>query len=290
MAATAAIGHALAPADTGRLAAWGSVFGSWGSTDGDGNAAELSRSTGGFLTGIDGLVAETVRLGIMTGYSHSSFDVDGRASSGSSDNYHLGVYGGTEMGALGLRAGAAYTWHAVKTARSIAFPGFADSLSADYDAGTFQAFGEAGYRIDTVSASFEPFANLAYVNLHTGAFTEKGGAAALTSASQTTDTTFTTLGIRASTGLDLGTMKATARGMVGWRHAFGDTTPLASQAFAGASAFTVAGTPIAKDAAVLEAGLDFALSDSATLGLSYTGQLAAHAHDHGAKASLSVRF
>ncbi|MGN6305649.1 MAG: autotransporter outer membrane beta-barrel domain-containing protein, partial [Mesorhizobium sp.] len=90
--ATAAISHALAPADTAGLAAWGSVFGSWGSTDGDGNAAGLDRSTGGFFTGIDGLVADNVRLGIMTGYSHSSFDVDGRASSGSSDSYHLGLY------------------------------------------------------------------------------------------------------------------------------------------------------------------------------------------------------
>jgi len=290
--ATAAFNHALAPADTGRLAAWGSVFGSWGSTDGDGNAAGLDRSTGGFFTGIDGLVADNVRLGIMTGYSHSSFDVDGRASSGSSDSYHLGLYGGTEMGALGLRSGLAYSWHDIRTARSAAFPGFADSLSADYDAGTLQAFGEAGYRIDTASASFEPFANLAYVSLHTDGFTEKGGAAALTSAGRTTDTTFTTLGIRASTGFDLGGMTATARGMVGWRHAFGDTTPLATPAFAFAAAnsFTIAGVPIAKDAAVLEAGLDFAISDRATLSLSYTGQFGAHATDNGAKANLSVRF
>ncbi|QDB99277.1 autotransporter domain-containing protein [Mesorhizobium sp. 8] len=291
-AATAAFSHALAPADTASVAAWGSVFGSWGSTDGDGNAAGLDRSAGGFFTGIDGLVAENVRLGIMTGYSHSSFDVDGRASSGSSDSYHLGLYGGTEMGALGLRSGLAYSWHDISTARSVAFPGFADSLSADYNAGTFQAFGEAGYRIDTASASFEPFANLAYVSLHTDGFAEKGGAAALTGAGRTTDTTFTTLGMRASTGFDLGGMTATARGMVGWRHAFGDTTPPATQAFAfaGASSFAIAGTPIAKDAAVLEAGLDFAISDNATLGLSYTGQFGAHATDNGAKADFDIQF
>jgi outer membrane autotransporter protein len=290
--ATGAISHALAPADTASLAAWGSVFGSWGSTDGDGNAAGLDRSTGGFFTGIDGLVAEDIRLGIMTGYSHSSFNVDGRASSGESDNYHLGVYGGTEMGALGLRAGAAYTWHDISTRRSVAFPGFSDSLMADYNAGTFQAFGEAGYRIDTTTASFEPFANLAYVSLHTDGFSEKGGSAALTSTGQTTDATFTTLGIRASTAFDLGGTKATARGMVGWRHAFGDTTPLATPAFAFAagSPFSIAGVPIAKNAAILEAGLDFAVSDNATLGVSYAGQFGSHTHDNGVKANLSVKF
>jgi outer membrane autotransporter protein len=290
--ATGAIGHALAPADTANLAAWGSVFGSWGSTDGNGNAAGLDRSTGGFFTGIDGLVAEDIRLGITTGYSHTTFDVDGRASSGESDNYHLGIYGGTEVSNLGLRAGAAYTWHDISTRRSVAFPGFADSLTADYNAGTFQAFGEAGYRIDAATASFEPFANLAYVSLHTDGFTEKGGSSALTSNGQTIDTTFTTLGIRASTAFDLGGTKATARGMIGWRHAFGDTTPLATQAFsfAAGSPFTVAGVPIAKDTAVLEAGLDFVLSDNATLGVSYTGQFGSDARDNGAKADLSVKF
>jgi outer membrane autotransporter protein len=288
--ATAAIGHALAPADTASLAAWGSAFGSWGSIDGDGNAAGLDRSVGGFLTGIDGLVTDNVRLGIMTGYSHDSFDVDGRGSSGQSDNYHLGIYGGTQMGNLGLRAGAAYTWHNVSTARSVAIPGFADSLTADYNAGTFQAFGEAGYRIDTAAASFEPFANLAYVSLHTDGFTEKGGAAALHADGQTTDTTFTTLGVRASTAFDLDGMKATARGMIGWRHAFGDTTPLATLAFAGSNIFTIAGVPIAKDSAVLEAGLDLNLSPRATLGLSYTGQFASGAQDHGFNANLMIKF
>ena len=51
---------------------------------------------------------------------------------------------------------------------------------------------------------------------------------------------------------------------VGWRHAFGDTTPLATQAFT--------------------------FPDNATLGLSYTGQFGSHATDNGAKANLSVRF
>jgi outer membrane autotransporter protein len=226
----------------------------------------------------------------MTGYSHSSFYADGRASSGESDNYHLGLYGGTQMGALGFRSGIAYTLHQVSTSRSVAFPGLADSLTADYDAGTFQAFGEAGYRIDTAAASFEPFANLAYVNLHSDGFAEKGGAAALTSASQSTDVTFTTLGIRASTDIDLGSVKTKARGMLGWRHAFGDTVPTSSLAFAGSDAFTVAGAPIARNAAVIEAGLDFDITPQAKLGVSYTGQFGGSARDHGAKADLSVRF
>ncbi|MGH6862520.1 MAG: autotransporter outer membrane beta-barrel domain-containing protein, partial [Phyllobacterium sp.] len=135
-------GPVLAPANTDRLAAWGTAFGSWSSFDGDGNATALDTSTGGFITGFDGLVNDTIRLGIMAGYSHSSFHAEGRSSSGSSDNYHLGLYGGTQWGALSLRSGLAYSWHDIEISRSVVMPGFADSLSGDYDAGTFQAFGE----------------------------------------------------------------------------------------------------------------------------------------------------
>jgi fibronectin-binding autotransporter adhesin len=48
--------------------------------------------------------------------------------------------------------------------------------------------------------------------------------------------------------------------------------------------------PIAKNAAVVEAGLDLAISQSATLGLSYTGQLAEDTQDHAFKGVLAVRF
>lgn len=78
--------------------------------------------------------------------------------------------------------------------------------------------------------------------------------------------------------------------MLGWRHAFGDVTPLASLAFAGSDAFTIAGTPIAEDALVVEAGFDVGVSERASLGVSYSGQIASNAGDHGFRADLTVKF
>ncbi|RUY85893.1 autotransporter domain-containing protein, partial [Mesorhizobium sp. M7A.F.Ca.CA.003.01.2.1] len=174
--------------------------------------------------------------------------------------------------------------------RNVVVPGLVDALTAKYDAGTAQVFGEAGYRLETRMAAFEPFASLAYVNLHTDSFTEKGRAAALTSAASTTETTFTTLGLRASAGFDLGGMQATAQGTLGWRHAFGDTTPTADMAFAGGDLFTIAGVPIARDTAIVGAGLDFRIADSTTLGISYSGQFGKKAADQGVRATMQVRF
>src|SRR5690606_24523394 len=143
--------------------------------------------------------------------------------------------------------------------------GVGGSLRADHDARTFQAFGEAGYRIDTRVAAFEPFINLAYVDLKADGFREAGGAAALQGDGGSTDTVFSTLCLRASTGFKIGAASATARGTLGWRHAYGDVLPSATHAFAGGDAFTVAGVPIARNSAVLEAAVDVRASDAVTL-------------------------
>ncbi|MDH7785656.1 outer membrane autotransporter protein [Ochrobactrum sp. 19YEA23] len=277
-------------------AAWGYAYGAWTRQDSNSNAGSVKSSVGGFVTGIDGVVLDTWRLGLLAGYSHSSFDVDDHASSGSSDNYTLGAYAGRQWTinnghALAFRSGLAYTWHDVDMNRSVAFPGIADNLSGDYDAGSFQLFGELGYKIHYGKALFEPYAGLAYVRLKTDGFNEKSQtAAALAVQSDTTETSFSTLGLRASTEFALGSITATARTDLGWRHAYGDITPVSTASFIGSDAFTVSGLPIAEDAALIEAGLDFKLTDDATLGLSYNGQFASGAKQNGFNAKLSVSF
>ncbi|WP_395451466.1 autotransporter outer membrane beta-barrel domain-containing protein [Aminobacter sp. UC22_36] len=187
-------------------------------------------------------------------------------------------------------AGAGYSLHSVSTTRTVAFDGFAERLTADYNTGTAQLFGEAGYRLDTAVANFEPFAGLAHVSVRHDAFAEQGGAAALHSVATTNDVTFATLGLRAAAAAHVGGIEATARGMIGWRHAFGDVTPYSALALAGGNAFTIGGTPIARDTLALEAGLDVAVSPNTKFGLGYNGQIASNARDHAVKADLTVKF
>jgi outer membrane autotransporter protein len=216
--------------------------------------------------------------------------VGDRASSGSSDSYHLGLYGGTEWDGLALRTGAAYAWHAVSTERDIVFAGYADAVEAGYDAGTAQVFAELGYAVPVGTANIEPFANLAYVHVRSDGFSETGGAAALSAASASADTSFTTLGLRATGAFALGSVNATAKGLVGWQHAFGDVSPVSTLAFAGGHTFAIAGVPITRDAALIEAGIDLSLSPRATLGIAYSGQAGSGFADQSVNANLDVRF
>ena len=172
------------------------------------------------------------------------------------ESAHLGAYVGTAWQALDLRLGAARSWHDIATLRSVSVTGIAERLSASYNARTTQVFGEIARRAGTPSLSVEPFAGLAHVRVHTEGFTETGAAAALTGSAGAGDVTFSTLGARASSALALGGTGVRARGLLGWRHAFGDTASLSELAFAGGARFAIAGLPIAKDAALVEGGLE----------------------------------
>lgn len=297
--ATASSAAPSTPATMGdpqRAAAWGTGFGAWTDQRSNGNAASITTTTGGFITGVDAAMDDNWRLGVLAGYSHSTYKVKDRSSSAKSDNYTLGAYAGAEWpthtGALAWRSGLAYTWHDLETDRNVAFADFHDKLSSDTHAGTFQLFGELAYQTSiNESLAIEPYANLAFVHLKTNGFTEQGmNGAALTVDGDTMNTTFSTLGARVSTRFELGTITTTARADIGWRHAFGDTVPHAIASFADASSFTVAGSPIGKNTAIVQAGFDLQMSKLSTLGLAYQGQFGSGLTQNAFNASLNVRF
>lgn len=282
--------------ETARLApgldatAWSQAYGAWGNTSSDGNAEALSRSIGGFLLGADAALGADWRVGVAGGYSRSDFSLDGIGGGGSSDNYDVALYGGTQQGAMSFRFGAGYTWHDIATSRAAFTPG-AEFLSADYGGGTAQLFGEAAYGFRFQNGTIEPFANLAYVNLAVDGFSESGGPAALAFGDSTMSTTYSVLGIRMAQTYDINDgMKLIAHGGLGWQHAFGDVVPEASAAFAGSSAFTVAGAPLARDAALIDAFLGLRPSSQLDFGLRYSGQIAQEASDNAVEGVLEVRF
>jgi outer membrane autotransporter protein len=136
----------------------------------------------------------------------------------------------------------------------------------------------------------EPFAGAAYVNLRTDAFDEHGGAAALHGRGDSDGMAFSTLGVRPSAAFRVGGATLTVDGTLGWRHAYGSRTPTSTLSFAGGGAFSTAGVPVARDAAVVEAGIDAAIAPDLKLGLSYSGQFGGGTRDQGFRASFSLAF
>ena len=213
-------------------AVWSRGFGAWGRTGSDGNAARLNHSTGGFLLGTDARLSQHWRAGALAGYSRTRFDV-GNAS-GSSDNFHLGLYGGAQWGRLGLRLGAAHTWHALRVSRPVAFAGYADGLKSDYRAARPRS--SATWAIaSTRRWGRRAFRQRGLCESANRKDRRAGRRGELRAQGQDTGVGYTTLGLRASGAFTLGRAAATARASVGWRHALGDTTPASAQRFAGAT-------------------------------------------------------
>lgn len=282
---TASFGASLTPV------MWMQAFGGWGETFSNGNAATLSNSIGGVLGGVDAAMGENWRVGLYGGFSQSWFNVADRSSSGSMDNYDLGLYAGGQFGALALRLGGGYAWHDVSVSRTVAFPGYAASNSGDYGAGVAQLFGEAAYGLSTNGIALEPFAGLAYVHVNGGAGTETGSESALSFNGGSMDTLYTTLGLRAGTSLSVGGRTLSPSFTLGWQHAFGDTTPETVMTYAvGSAPFTIAGVPIASDAAVLGAVLTYDLAPQASLSVRYDGQIASNASQNAVTGQFQMRF
>ncbi|MPZ38780.1 MAG: autotransporter domain-containing protein [Rhizobiales bacterium] len=280
------------PPRSAGLAFWAQGYGAWGRFDGNGNAATIDRSLGGVFVGVDGGVVDGWRVGLAAGYSQSNVKIDARASSAKVDTGHVALYGGGTFGAWNLRAGAAYAHHDIDTTRSIVFPGFFDHATAGYGGSTAQVFGEIGYGIGLGPVAVEPFAGLAWVHVKTNSFSEMGGVAALMGSGSTEDVGYATVGARFATTFALvDGMALTPRASFAWQHAFNDVTPAVALAFQSTGiGFGIAGVPLARNSALVEAGLDLRIAPQATLGVSYLGQLAGSVQDHAVKGQFTWRF
>ncbi|MEO4041965.1 autotransporter domain-containing protein [Hoeflea sp. CAU 1731] len=257
-------------------AVWAQGLGIWSEFDGNGNVSDISSAYGGIFAGVDIGVGERYTIGVAAGYSRSSTEIDDLMSSADTQTGLIGAYAGAEFGLFNLRGGGSYAFSSIDVNRTIFFPGFMDRTSSGYNANTGQIFGEIGYDATVGGIPIEPYAGLAWAHLGTDGFAETGGSAALTSSGSSSSIGYSTLGVRFSTDHVLSNgMKVSPHFSAAWQHAFSDVTPYAELALANTwgSAFTISGAPLARNAALLEAGLDFELGASSSLGLSYFGQV-----------------
>lgn len=291
--------RALAPSDNqlsssgchGEMVGWMRALGAWGESDGDSNSASLDRNLSGFMLGTDKQLDDQWRVGMAAGYTRSDIDASDRRSDATIESYHLAAYLNSQFDALAVRLGAAYSWHDIESKRDVSVGAYNDRLKAHYDARSAQVFGEVGYTVEAAGVALEPFAGLSYVNYDSDTAKEKGGVGRLKGDADQ-DITFSTVGLRAGKRITLANGgQFTPRAAIGWRHAFGDTKPDADLTFIdGGASFTTQGVPIARDSAVLEAGVDFQVSEAGKLGIGYSGQVSKESRDHAMTISFSMGF
>nr|WP_233503434.1 autotransporter-associated beta strand repeat-containing protein [Sphingomonas psychrotolerans] len=270
------------------LSVWGRAIGSSVTMDGNTEAQGYNRSTKGFLTGFDGSLGASWRAGVALAFADSELRT-GNATH-NADSYSAGGYLLGSYGALRVQLGGAYSWHDVRSLRSVAFGDLAQVLVDQYDARTFQVFSEVGAKTDLGGFELQPFIGVAHVTVFDGGIAEHGGSAALSGGADSVKVTYGNVGLRTRLAFNLGETELRLAGSAALRRTFGDHVPAVDLRFAGGAPFQVQSVPLDRISGVVDAGIEFDLGKSTVLGISYTGAYGSRTTDHGGRAAISIRF
>ena len=157
-----------APTFEQRWSAWGSAYGGSNRTSGDPaviGSHDLSARTAGFAGGLDYRVTPNTVVGVALAGGGTNWSLAQGLGGGKSDAFQAGVYGVTRSGPAYLAAAFAFTNHWMSTDR-FAFAG--DHLTASFNAQSFGARVESGYRFATIFGGLTPYAAIQAQNFRTG--------------------------------------------------------------------------------------------------------------------------
>lgn len=265
--------------------AWTSVWGHWGDRGGSAGVDRLRSNGGGVLFGADRDLG-----GISLGVAAGTGDVTARSGSDSVQGHSrvAGLYAAAETGAWQWQAGVMYDWNRLDSHRSITVQGLAGRASARYDADVAQGYIDGGYAFNFEHGSLTPFVNVARVQVDQDAVHERNSDAALEVRSQNDGVTLGSAGLRGKLSVGEG---ISAHATLAYQQAWGDVRPTSTQRFVtGGDSFTVVGAPVARHAALADAGLTFAIARNMTVDASYHGLFGGGAKDQGARLGLTVKW
>jgi subtilase-type serine protease len=274
---------------------WTSAFGARQRQDGNGNAEETSGRIAGLMVGLDAAPFDSgrfdnARLGAFLGASRSKITETQSGDRADIQSYHAGVYGGTALGPLRVSGGALWSNNQMETDRSVNVGSLSQILSSDYDGNTAQVFAEISTDVRLDALTLSPFASIAHVRMDTDGFAEEGGSAALSGARSLDNVTLSTFGLRFAADLPMEDVPVALTGELGWRHAFGDLSPETRLSYAGGESFTVNGTSLPRDAALVKAGLEAHLSPSTRLTFHWSGLFSKDEISNSANLALALSF
>lgn len=251
-----------------------------------------TRSTevmGGVQMAIDGT---PWRIGGSIGYRSSDRDGDGGSSS-EGDSFSAGAVVKYAPGPLLLAASLSASYGSYDTLRPIAFGNFTDLLSGETDVTTVSGRLRAAYTLQTGGFYLRPMVDLSATYVRTGAFTESGGVASISS--DGVDNTVLTLlpAVEIGGQIELGgdmLLRPYLRGGVGL--STGNDYSLTGVFNAdgnAATAFTI-GTSSEDVLWTVSAGVDILKGDLGTLQIFYEGAFGQDTTINAGGAKFSVNF
>jgi outer membrane autotransporter protein len=280
--------------------AWGAGFGGTQSLKGDdtiGSAGFSDRFAGGAF-GVDYRINDLL-VGLGVGGSRSNFSVDGRATSGSLDGGHVGLYGMQRFGSAYLSGAASYSRFDNATARTIAGIGAVELASGRFASDQVGGRLELGNTFAFGAVGVTPFVAAQASQLSQRGYSETSLTAAggqgllgLTYQPVTVWSLPTFVGVQLDTHVMLGggvVWQPYAR--ASWVHEFSPARQVSALVSAlPASAFTVDGARPASDSGKLDVGSRLVVNRNIAFTANFSGEVSDRGQTYGGTGALRVSW
>lgn len=208
-------------------------------------------------------------------------------------NSQIGPYASFHSGKFYVDATAIYNFSEFKLRRQVGWSGFSDRVMARTDGDGWAATAETGAMLRAGVVRMQPFAGLAYRYADIGGFREGGGPAALEVARYRTESVRSGLGARASATVLKGSWAIRPTAEAQWQRELRarPDSRIEARFFGGElPVFTLRPTRLARDAALLSAGVTATHNSRTAVRLAYGGEYSSDRHVHAATLSVSRRF
>jgi outer membrane autotransporter protein len=281
-----------------RSRAWASSFGQYATLDGEAatGIATLKSYTSGVATGVDYEVNRDLLAGIAGGFSNSSFSVSERATTGTVDGGHFGIYGLARSGAFYVAGVAEYAHYDNTTNRFVAGVGPVEQEKGKFSSDEWLARAEAGYKYQTPDVNVTPFTGFQVASLSNGAFSETsvGGAGVLGLHvnAQTIDSDKSFVGVQFDTKTVIGEgWVLTPYARFFWEHEF--STDRRNTAFLLAlpsPGFTVSGASAAEDALRFNTGFKLDINANVAVFAAFDGEFSDRGNSYSGTGGIKFRW
>ena len=274
---------------------WGSVYGSTAEL----TAAEASGSHAtssdlfGMATGWDYAMGGDALIGVALAGGGTRWDLGTAGGNGESTFLQAGLYGSKRYGQSYLSLAGAYAWHGMSTRREVTVDG-RDILEADFSAHSFSGRVEAGRRYGAGSTfGFTPYGAFQAQAMLLPGYEESATAGddefALSYDERTATAMRSELGLWADAALGGDSSFARLFGRVAWAHDWvSDASVTAAFPALGGTGFTVTGADVPDDLALVTAGAEISLSETARINASFDGEFAPDYESYAG--SVALRF
>jgi uncharacterized protein with beta-barrel porin domain len=274
---------------TQRWTAWGSGFGGYNKTSGDavtGSNSVTARDYG-FAGGMDYHFSPDTVAGFALAGGGTNWGLAQGLGGGRSDAFQTGLYGMTRSGPAYLAAAFAFTNNWMVTNRT-SFAG--DQLDARFDAQSYGARLETGYRYATPGLGVTPYAALQAQDFHTPRYSETdltGGGFGVSYNSMTANDARGELGARFDNSQTFNGMPVTLRARAAWAHDWVSNPALDAtfETLPGAS-FVVNGATQPKNSALASAGAELFMTKYWSLLAKFDGEFASGSQTYSGTGTL----